>query len=313
MGWLLMVDNIVALLNTTLRMATPLILAALGGVFSQRSGIVNIALEGIMLIGAFMAMAFSYITGNPWIGVLAAMIAGILIAAIHAVISIELKADQVISGTAINILAVGLTGFLLQTMFSHAGQSPSVNKVSNWTIPVIKKLPIIGDIIGEHIPFVYISLLLVAVTYWVLWKTPFGLRVRAVGEHPAAADSVGINVKGIRYISVLLSGLLAGLGGASLSIGLLDVFVENMTAGRGFIALAAMTFGNVTPQGALLAALLFGFADSLQMLAQTIGLNFIPRQFLLMLPYILTILALTGIVGSATRKASDRDTSNMEE
>lgn len=301
----MLIGNIISLLSTTLRMATPLVFAALGGVFSERSGVINIALEGIMLIGAFVAMAISYYTGNPWFGVLGAMMAGILIAAIHAVVCIEFRANQVVSGTAINILAAGLTVFLLRTMFDHAGQSPSVNQIENFPIPILKDIPFLGKIFFEHIPFVYISLILVAVSYWVLWKTPFGLRIRSVGEHPAAADSVGINVNKTRYIAVLISGLLAGLGGASLSIGLLDVFVENMTAGRGFIALAAMIFGKWTPQGALLAALLFGFADSLQMLAQTLGLTFVPRQFLLMLPYILTILALTGIIGSATPPAAD--------
>ncbi len=308
-----MLNNIIAVLNTTLRLATPLIFAALGGVFTERSGVFNIALEGIMLIGAFTAMAFSYLFGNPWIGVLAAMGAGMLIAAIHAVISIEFKANQVVSGTAINILAVGLTGFLLGTMFEHAGQSPSVNKVAVLPIPGIKEIPVLGEIIANHIPFVYLALLLVAVSYWVLWKTPFGLRIRAVGEHPAAADSVGINVKKTRYIAVILSGLLAGLGGASLSVGLLGIFVKEMTAGRGFIALAAMIFGKYTPQGALLAALLFGFADSLQMLAQTIGIDFIPRQFLIMFPYVLTILALAGVIGSATPPAAGGEPYDQEE
>lgn len=294
-----MLDNLISVLSSTLRMATPLVLAAMGGIFSERSGVINIALEGIMLTGAFMAMAGSYLTGSPWLGLLAAVAAGILISAIHAVVSIEFRADQVVSGTAINILATGLTGFLLKIMFENAGQSPSVNKFENWKIPVIGDIPIIGEIFANHIPFVYLAVILVGVSYWVLWKTPFGLRIRAVGEHPAAADSVGINVKKIRYISVLISGLLAGIGGASLSIGWMDIFVSNMTSGRGFIALAAVIFGRWTPQGALLAALLFGFADSLQMLAQTIGLGFIPKQFLLMLPYILTILALTGVVGSA--------------
>ncbi len=301
----MLINNIIALLNTTLRMATPLIFASLGGVFSERSGVINIALEGIMLIGAFIAMAISYLTGSPWLGVLGAMIGGLLISLIHAVVSIEFRANQVVSGTAINILAAGLTVFLLRIMFHHAGQSPSVNKVENLVIPVVKQIPIIGAIIGEHIPFVYLALLLVAISYWVLWKTPFGLRIRAVGEYPAAADSVGIDVKKMRYYGVLISGLLAGLGGASLSVGLLDVFVEDMTAGRGFIALAAMIFGKWTPQGALVAALLFGFADSLQMLAQTLGLTFVPRQFLLMLPYVLTILALTGVIGSARPPAAD--------
>ncbi len=309
----MLINSIVDLLGATLRMATPLIFAALGGVFSERSGVINIALEGIMLIGAFTAMAFSYMTGNPWVGVIAAMIAGILVAGIHAVVSIEFKANQVVSGTAINILAGGLTIFLLRAMFAHAGQSPSVNKIKNLAIPVLKDIPILGDLLFNHIPFVYIALILVAVSYWVLWKTPFGLRVRAVGEHPAAADSVGINVKGIRYVAVMISGLLAGLGGASLSVGLLDVFVENMTAGRGFIALAAMIFGRWTPHGAMFAALLFGFAEALQLFLQTMGIDIVPRQFLLMFPYVLTILALTGIVGSAKPPAADGQPYDKEE
>lgn len=207
------IGTAVALLSATLRAATLLIFAALGGVFSERSGVINIALEGIMLIGAFTAMSISYFTGSPWLGVLGAMLAGILIAAIHALVSIEFKANQVVSGTAINIFAVGLTGLLLYVMFGTAGQSPKVNQLGNWAIPVIKDIPIIGPIIGNHVPFVYMALVMVAVTYWVLWKTPFGLRVRAVGEHPAAADTVGVSVKRIRYICVMISGLLAGLGG----------------------------------------------------------------------------------------------------
>ncbi|MGM0601722.1 MAG: ABC transporter permease [Bacillota bacterium] len=301
----MLINNIVSLLNTSLRMAAPLILAALGGMFSERSGVINIALEGIMLIGAFMGMAGSYLTGNPWMGVVAAVFFGGLVASIHAFVSIHLKANQVVSGTAINIFAAGVTSFMLRVMFESAGQSPSVNKIKDWTLPVINDIPILGDIIGKHTPFVYIALILVVFSYWLLFKTPFGLRIRSVGEHPAAADSVGINVYRIRYIAVIMSGLFAGLAGASLSIGLLDLFVENMTSGRGFIALAAMIFGKWTPQGALLAAFLFGFADALQMLAQTMGLSFIPRQFLLMAPYILTILALAGVIGSANPPAAD--------
>ncbi len=308
-----MLNNLAALLSTTLRMATPLIFAALGGMFSERSGVINIALEGIMLIGAFVAMAGSYFFGNPWIGVLGALIVGMLVALMHAIVSISFRANQVVSGTAINIFATGITGFLLRLIFGNAGQSPSVQDVGSWVIPIIKDIPFVGRVIGEQIPFVYIALIFVAISYWVLWKTPFGLRIRSVGEHPAAADSVGINVIGIRYIAVIISGFFAGLAGASLSVGLLDLFVKNMSSGRGFIALAAMIFGKWTPQGALLAALLFGFADALQMLAQTLGLTFVPRQFLLMLPYILTILALAGVIGRSTPPAADGEPYIKEE
>src|SRR6056297_1599178 len=307
-----MLTNLGALLSTTLRMATPLILASLGGMFSESSGVINIALEGIMLIGAFTAMAGSYFVG-PWFGVLAAVIVGMLVALVHAIASITFRADQIVTATAINIFATGITGFLLRLIFGEAGQSPSVQDVGTWTIPIINKIPFIKNVLGEQIPFVYIALGLVALSYWVLFKTPFGLRIRSVGEHPAAADSVGINVIKMRYIAVIMSGFFAGLAGASLSIGLLDLFVKNMSSGRGFIALAAMIFGKWTPHGAMLAALLFGFADALQMLGQTLGLTFIPRQFLLMAPYIVTILALAGVVGRSTPPAADGEPYIKEE
>ncbi|HKL12481.1 MAG TPA: ABC transporter permease [Halanaerobiales bacterium] len=307
-----MLTNLGALLSTTLRMATPLILASLGGMFSERSGVINIALEGIMLIGAFTAMVGSYYF-SPWTGVLLAIIVGMLVALVHAIASISFRADQIVSATAINIFATGITGFLLRLVFGEAGQSPSVQDVGTWTIPIINKIPFLKTVLGNQIPFVYIALILVAVSYWVLFKTPFGLRIRSVGEHPAAADSVGINVIKMRYIAVIMSGFFAGLAGASLSIGLLDLFVKNMSSGRGFIALAAMIFGKWTPHGAMLAALLFGFADALQMLGQTLGLTFIPRQFLLMAPYIVTILALAGVVGRSTPPAADGEPYIKEE
>jgi len=307
-----MLTNLGALLSTTLRMATPLILAALGGMFSERSGVINIALEGIMLIGAFTAMAGSYYF-TPWMGVLLAVIVGMLVALVHAIASISFRADQIVSATAINIFATGITGFLLRLIFGEAGQSPSVQDIGTWSIPIINRIPFIKDFLGTQIPFVYIALGLVALSYWVLFKTPFGLRIRSVGEHPAAADSVGINVIKMRYIAVIMSGFFAGLAGASLSIGLLDLFVKGMSSGRGFIALAAMIFGKWTPHGAMLAALLFGFADALQMLGQTLGLTFIPRQFLLMAPYIATILALAGVVGRSTPPAADGEPYIKEE
>lgn len=289
------------LFNTTVfaaafRMATPLIFAALGGIFSERSGVVNIALEGMMLIGAFTAMFVTYHTGLPWVGVLGAIAAGALIGLLHAVFCIRYRANQVVTGTAINIFAGGLTVFLLRYFFGAAGTSPSVNTIADITIPVLNRIPWIGRVIGRHNPLVYLALLAVVVVHIILYKTPWGLRLRAVGEHPRAADTVGVNVFRMRYLAVIISGSLAGLGGTYLSIAHLSRFSEGMTAGRGFIALAAVIFGKWTPFGALGACLFFGYADALQMRLQDVG---IPTQFMNMLPYILTIVALVGFIGKA--------------
>lgn len=293
-----------AIFAATLRMATPLILVALGGVFSERAGVINIALEGIMLMGAFAGMLFSYWTGNPWVGVLGAIVCGVAISWIHAVVSIKYKANQVVSGVAINILALGVTGFGLNIVFGHGGQSPAVPALPQWCIPFVKDIPYFGTVFGRHTPFVYLAIILLIVSHYIIFKTAWGLRLRSVGEHPRAADTVGINVLRMRYIAVLLSGFFGGLGGASLSIGLLNMFTENMSAGRGFIALAAMIFGKWTPFGAFGACLLFGFAQAFQIHAQTVGIN-IPTQFLLMLPYVLTMAALAGVIGRAVPPAAD--------
>jgi ABC-type uncharacterized transport system permease subunit len=291
------------LILSTLRMATPLILAALGGVFSERSGVFNIGLEGIMLMGAFSAVYFSHLTGNAWIGVIGAMLAGLLISLIHAIVSIKYKADQTISGVAINMLALGLTGFLLTKVFHHGSQSPAVKALTYWSIPVLRDIPGIGFLFGPQTPFVYITIILLFVSHFALFKTAWGLRLRSVGEHPRAADTMGVNVYKMRYAGVLISGVLGGLAGASLSIGLLDIFTVNMSAGRGFIAISAMIFGKYTPFGAFFACLLFGFAQAFQINAQTLSVN-IPNQFLLMLPYIVTIAVLAGVIGKATPPAA---------
>jgi simple sugar transport system permease protein len=302
---------------SALRAAAPLVFAALGGVFSERSGVVNIALEGLMLIGAFMAMAGSHFFHHPWLGVLIALVSGVAFALLFGVIVIRYRADQVVTGVAFNLLALGLTGFLLRLIFHHAGQSPMVEKLADWVIPFhripgLDRVPALQSfvdrwvqpIFGQHTPPVYLAVAAAFLAHYVLFQTPFGLRLRAVGEHPRAADTVGVNVYAMRYVAVAISGALAGLGGATLSLGLLSSFLENMTSGRGFIALAALIFGKWTPLGSLGACLLFGFFDALQMLAQTLGFR-VPREFFLALPYLLTMAVLAGVIGRAAPPAAD--------
>ncbi|KPU45263.1 L-arabinose transporter permease protein [Oxobacter pfennigii] len=295
--------NIAFLISSTLRSATPLIYAALGGTFSESSGVTNIGLEGIMITGAFTSVAVSHYTGSPWLGVLGAAASGMLIAGLHAFLSIRYKADQVISGVAINLLSGSLTAFLINVIWGQPGQSNPVNGIASFPT-FLDNIPFIGNITKGITPFVYIALIFVYISHFVLFKTPFGLRVRAVGEHPRAADTVGINVYKIRYICVILSGLLAGIGGASLSVGMVNGYRDGMTAGRGFIALAAMIFGKWKPVGAMMACFLFGFTDAVQVFLQTWGVK-IDTSLLVMTPYIVTILALAGFIGKSTAPAAD--------
>lgn len=286
-----------SLIASTIRVATPLVLAALGGLFSERSGVINIALEGKMLAGAFTAAAVTYAadtkfgmgSASPWAGLLAGMIAGLFIAAIYALSCIRFKADQVVSGAAINILMLGIPGFLGGALFLSSGSTPQIPKdnllpQSPWLIAIV-------------------ILALVAGIWYVLYKTPFGLRLRSVGENPEAADAAGVSVSRIRYSGVLLAGILAGLGGAYLSIGQSSLFTRNMTAGRGFIALAALIFGKWKPVPTLLACLLFGFTEAISIQMQgAIKLpsgEDIPVQFIQMVPYVLTIVVLAGFIGSS--------------
>jgi len=283
-----------SLLWSTIRLSTPLILAALGGMFSERSGVINIALEGKMLAGAFTAAAVTYAAdaklgmGNasPWIGLLAAILAGLFIAAIYAVACIRFKADQVVSGAAINILMFGMPGFLSGAFFLSSGSTPQLPK--------------------EHlIPLtpIFIAFAMVAVSWYVMYRTPFGLRLRSVGEKPEAADAAGVSVNQIRYSGVLIAGVLAGIGGAYLSIGQSSLFTRNMTAGRGFIALAALIFGKWRPVQTMLACLLFGFTEAISIQMQgAVKLpsgEDIPVQFIQMVPYVLTIIVLAGFIGSS--------------
>ena len=276
----------VALFWSTVRLSTPLIMAALGGLFSERSGVINIALEGMMLAGAFTAAAVTYAVGNPYVGLLAGMMAGGLIAAIHAVACIRYKADQVVTGTAINILMIGMPAFLSGAFFLSSGSTPQIPKEH-----LIPWIPIV------------IAFALVPISWYVLYKTPFGLRLRSVGENPEAADAAGVKVARMRYAGVLLSGALAGIGGAYLSIGQSSLFTRNMTSGRGFIALAALIFGKWRPVQTLLACLLFGLTEALSIQMQGVvklpSGDDIPVQFIQMVPYVLTIIVLAGFIGSS--------------
>ncbi|MCA1817459.1 MAG: ABC transporter permease [Acidobacteria bacterium] len=251
---------------------------------TERSGVINIALEGLMLAGAFTAAAITHAAGNPWIGLVAGIVAGVMVALIHAVACIRFKADQVVSGTAINILMTGVPAMLSGAFFLSSGATPQIPK-------------------GQLIPRapIFLALLLVAATAYVLYRTPFGLRLRAVGENPEAADAAGVSVPRMRYIAVAISGGLAAIGGAYISIGQSSLFTRNMTSGRGFIALAALIFGKWRPVPTMLACLLFGFADALQIQLQGVPIRGyeVPNQFIQMIPYVLTIVVLTGFIGQS--------------
>lgn len=287
----------VGLFAAAIRMATPIALAALGGIFSERVGVVNIGLEGMMLMGAFSGVIVSYYTANPWLGVFGAIVVGGLLGLIHAFLTVTLKGDQIVSGTGINILALGFTAYASEVVWGSRGASDSVASLGVIDLPILGDIPIIGDIISSHTPLVYIMIIIVILMQILLFKTPFGLRLRAVGEHPAAADTAGINVFRMKYLGLVASGMLAGLGGVFLSLAHLSIFSWGMTGGRGFIALAAMIFGGWMPLGAFGASLLFGLTDALQMRLQSMGI--LPPQIILMLPYVITVIVLAGVVGKA--------------
>jgi ABC-type uncharacterized transport system permease subunit len=302
--------NLPGMFQATLTAATPLTLGAMAGILCERSGIINIAIEGMMLSGAFAAVAFASIFDSLWMGLLMASVVGGVMAALHAVLSIKYKVDQIISGTVINILAAGGTRFLNVRLLEPAGLS-TPGSFDIISIPVLSEIPIVGPILFENQPTVFVMLILLLVVNWAVFFTPWGLRMRACGEHPRAADTVGVHVNRMRYISVILAGLIAGIGGAYFSLGEVGTFEDGMTRGQGFVALAAMIFGNWNPIGAFLAALLFGFANALQVKMQIIQpvLPFvdqpIPHQFLQMAPYILTIIVVAGVVGRARPPAEE--------
>jgi general nucleoside transport system permease protein len=300
-------DSLDAVVNAglfaaTLRFATPLTFAAIGGIFSERSGVVNIALEGMMLSGAFFGIWAAAWSGSWVIGVLMAMVFGGLLALIHAFFSIHLQADQIVSGTAINFLALGLTGYLFRYIYGTEGTPSDVDRIPTVTVPILKDIPFVGDVIGSMNLMIWIMFALLILSWIVLFKTPIGLRLRSVGEHPKAADTVGISVYGIRYAAVVVSGMLAAMGGAYLSIGFGGSFNENMTVGRGFIALAAVIFGKWRPFPAFAACLLFGFSSGLAQRLQNEA--DISANLLSTLPYVLTLIALVGVVGRSRGPAA---------
>lgn len=295
--------NLAGLVNSSLVKAVPLTLGAMAGILCERSGVVNIAIEGMMLSGAFIGALVGSLT-NIWVGLLAAVLFGGILGLLHAILSIKYRADQVISGTMINILATGLTSFFSAKFLQKYQELNNPGRFPTWEVPGLSKIPFIGPILFSNNMFVYAMFFLIIVLTVALYYTRWGLRLRAVGEHPKAADTLGINVYRTRYIAVVLGGMMAGFGGAYFTLGSVGRFDEVMTAGRGFIALAAMIFGNYVPGGAFAAGTLFGFADALASKLAILKVP-IPSQFLLMAPYLVTMIVLAGVVGRTHAPAAD--------
>ncbi|WP_428961963.1 ABC transporter permease [Micromonospora fluostatini] len=295
---------LVNIVRGTFILALPLIFGALAGVLCERSGVVNVAIEGQLLMGAFSGALFGSISGSVWVGLVAAALGGAFISLLLAVFAIRYLVDQVVMGIVLNLLAVGVTGFLYERLMqTDAARYNSAPRFSNWEIPLLSDIPLLGPALFRGNIFLYLGLLLVLVLHIALFRTRWGLRTRSVGEHPTAADTLGVKVLRVRYRNVLLAGVVAGIGGASYTLALYS-FTKNMIGGKGFIALAALIFGRWSPTGALLAALFFGFADQLGTYLGAIN-SIIPSQFLAMLPYLATILAVAGLVGRVRAPAAD--------
>jgi ABC-type uncharacterized transport system permease subunit len=281
-----------------------LLRAGIGELFSERAGVLTIGLEGIMLIGSLFGFLVANQTGSLWLGIAAGGAAGLLISLIHAVLSVSFGVSQVVSGVGINILCIGISLTTYRSVFGMASSGvPTAPAQEPIFIPWLSNVPIIGEIFFQQLPLVYIALLLVPVTWFIFYRTELGLKIRSVGEHPLASETLGVNVYSIRYMAVMICGLLTGIAGTFLSLGLLNIFLDNMTAGRGWIALAVVIFGKWKPFGVLWASLLFGLASAFQLRVQAAGFD-IPYQFLLMAPYVLTMLALIGAVGRSAAPAA---------
>jgi general nucleoside transport system permease protein len=297
--------NLTGLLGSTLLRSVPLTLGALSGVLCERAGVINVAIEGQFLLAAFTGALVGSATQTLWIGLIGGVVVGGLAGGLLALLAIRYRVDQIVVGVVLNLFALGLTGFLTDRVLTpHQTTLNTPNVFSSIEIPGLSKLPIIGPVLFNQNVFVYLMFILLVILHVALFHSRWGLRVRAVGEHPRAADTVGIQVLALRYRNVILGGMMAGLGGAYFTLGSVGAFAKNMTAGRGFIALAAMIFGRWSPLGAFAAALLFGFADALQSILAVLNVP-IPSQFLLMAPYIATILAVAGLVGRVRPPAAD--------
>lgn len=298
----------VAFYAAIIRLTTPLLLAAMGGLVAERAGIITFGMEGMMLMGAIGGAVGSYYTGSVWGGLAFAILAGMFIAFLYAIMCVSVGANQVVSAVALNLGALGLSSTIFTLVFSNRAvgvvtEVINVPSMQSVKIPLLGDIPVLGEIFFNQLPLVYVAFLMVPAIWLLLYRTTIGLKIRSVGEHPHAADTVGINVFLVRYLSLLFTGLMAGLAGAFLSIGQLNTFQENMSAGRGFIAYTAIIFGKWEPFGILQGTLLFGLADALQLRIQALNLP-IPYQFLVAFPYIVTLLALVLFVGKATWPAA---------
>jgi simple sugar transport system permease protein len=298
------------LLKTTLQMSTPLVLTALGGMFSEKSGVVNIGLEGMMLMGAFTAVWATFLTHNPWIGVLAAVASGGLLAAVHGIICVKFKGNHIVSGTGIILFGLGFTSLMINALWGVSGNSPSIApyELPKVHLVFLRDIPILNAF-SQLSPLIYLMFIISILSWYVMYKTPFGLRVRAAGEDPSTLDTAGVNVEWIRFIAVVISGCLAGLGGSYLSIGFNTLFREGMTSGRGFVALAALIFGNWTPVGTFLSGIFFGLLNGLPNVIQ-VAVQFWPDiaflqnyiDWIATIPFFLVVIALAGIRKSVAPK-----------
>jgi len=287
----------------SVRLCIPIMLAALGGMFAEKSGVLNIGLEGMMLGGCFVAFITVYFTGNLWLGVLAAMLAGGVFGLVLAWFAVSAGANQVVVGIAFNLLMLGVTAFFFRLAFDAGTTAPRITAFAPLDFGALATIPILGPLLFQHDPLTYLTLLLVVVAYVVMHRSTIGLAIKAVGEHPEAGETLGLDVVRIRYLALIASGALAALGGAFLSTASTGLFLDNMTAGRGYIALAILILGRRHPFGIMFAALLFGGAEALQLRAQLLPIG-VPLQFLIMLPYVLTIVVLAGFAGRSGAPAA---------